>query len=226
MTNNPNFVYEDGRYVYNQTTGQYRDVNTGRFVPQAEITELIQNEIDAGFTRIETLSERLADGRIGLDQFQNAMISHLNYAHDVMYLTGRGGVNAMNDSDYAMLASIKESEFSFLENFMADIENGNLSAGQIRARIGLYNEKAYGSFYEGVRGSAEAQGFDEERRVLNPAEHCDDCTALARRGWQPLGTLPRPTEGSICQANCKCTMEFRASGKPKRKTPVLKPRVV
>lgn len=209
-------------YVYNTATGQYRSTTTGRFVRQADVQTLIQKEIDAGFARIGVLAEKVANGQLSVDQLQSAMTSHLSYAHDMLYGIGRGGIFAMQQSDFERLTTIKEGEYSYLENFMADIANGNLSVGQIQARIKLYNENTYGTFNAGVEAAGIANGHDECRRVLNPAEHCDDCIELAGRGWQPIGTLPLPTKGSACKANCKCTYETRRSGRQRRRTPVLR----
>lgn len=202
-------------YAYEVNAGRFRSLTTGRYVAQVDIQVLMQGEIDAGFQRIQGMADALAIGRLNLEQFQNAMIDHLSYTHDALHMLGRGGVFAMDTSDFAMLTAIKESEFEYLDGFLADIANGKLSAAQVRARIGMYNEKCYGSFFEGVRQSSMAAGFDQERRVLNPAEHCNDCVALAAKGWQPINTLPRPTENSACQSNCKCTMEFRRQRRSK-----------
>jgi hypothetical protein len=73
----------------------------------------------------------------------------------------------------------------------------------------MYANKTRTAYYDGKVAAAKDAGLVEERRRLNPAEHCADCIGFANLGWQPIGSLPEPGEQSVCRANCKCTKEFR-----------------
>lgn len=83
---------------------------------------------------------------------------------------------------------------------------------QVRAQ--MYANSAREAFHRAERVSKEAAGYAEERRVTTAAESCPDCRELAARGWQPIGSLPQPGDGStVCLTNCQCYKEYRISGR-------------
>jgi len=81
--------------------------------------------------------------------------------------------------------------------------------------------------YAGLRGGASRSvyenwklfqatrgGYDEGRRILSPAEHCEEsvthpgCIEEAGRGWVPIGSII-PLGQCTCRDNCKCYLQFR-----------------
>lgn len=84
---------------------------------------------------------------------------------------------------------------------------------RIIARAKQYAQAARGT-YETARGRvAQLAGYNEEMRVLHGTDHCSaselpGCIETARRGWVPIGTLPRIGR-CTCRQNCRCTFRYR-----------------
>lgn len=111
-----------------------------------------------------------------------------------------------------MFASLRGrliSEFTYLANFVRDLLTRSFSQRALRARLRLYGGAVRGTYNEARFAAMRAAGFTEMRRVLHPADHCDPCVEWAGRGWQPIGTMPLPTQDTPCGNNCRCTVEYR-----------------
>jgi hypothetical protein len=99
------------------------------------------------------------------------------------------------------------TQLQYMAGFIAEIAGGALSEAQIAARFDMYANAVSGTYWDANRDTHDAMGDSEERRILNPAEHCDDCLAAAGH-WEPVGTLPSIGE-SQCLSNCQCEFEYR-----------------
>lgn len=89
-----------------------------------------------------------------------------------------------------------------------------MTPGQFVARMELYGNAAWHAAQVNARGGIIKSGlYNEERRVLGDAKHCEDCPPLAELGWQPIGTLPG-IGSTECMGFCHCHFEYRgATGK-------------
>jgi hypothetical protein len=96
----------------------------------------------------------------------------------------------------------------FQTSAMATIKDVHLATG-IAAHGG---KAAMGrATFETVRARDDvARGADEERNVLAPAEHCDQCRSLAALEWVPIGTLP-PIGARTCGSNDRCSIRRRGN---------------
>lgn len=206
---------ERPRYVYVANVGRFRDTATGRFISEQTVMDIMQDRIDDGFDRMESFLAEIvdADSEAALADWQQAMAIELRNMHYQMTLMGAGGISNVTPADYGRLGYTLREEYGYLQNFANDIAAGNLSEGQIRARMELYANKIWYSFWvaktEAMKRSA---GATHEARELDPqAEHCtthngkEGCVELAAKGIQPIGTLPNPGDGSTpCLSNDKC----------------------
>jgi len=200
------------RYGFNASTGRYRDLRTGRFVKTDFIVGVITDTIEHSFDDLGALATQALDpdNPFTLRELERAVIIELRNLHVQMTVLGAGGRKNVTPSQWGTLGNVLKKEYKFLRGFMRDIEAGKLSLAQIQSRLNMYGNKIYNSYWNSKATQMQAAGFTEERRVLQPAEHCNDCITLAARGWQPINTLPRPADGSTeCLSNCKCIMEFR-----------------
>jgi hypothetical protein len=60
------------------------------------------------------------------------------------------------------------------------------------------------------------------RRIIDPgAEHCEECPALAARGWIPVEQMV-PIGDTTCLMNCRCTIEY-SDGATSQPTPTPAP---
>lgn len=196
-------------YVWEKVTARYRDKATGRFISEQVLVNLAESF--TGFTQdnLTSLTDKMISGKMSLADWQRQFAQELKDAYIVNAQIGRGGKNAMTQADYGRIGQRLRGEYKYLNDFAKEIANGDLSAAQIQARVDQYAAGTRKAYYDGRTAAAKDGGFTEERRILNPAEHCEDCLDYAGKGWQPIGTLPEPGEGSQCRNNCKCEKEYR-----------------
>lgn len=121
---------------------------------------------------------------------------------------GRGGFEALTASDLGQISELMRREFGFFADTFEAWRRGEISEAEMRRRLDMYANHLQTPYWEGNRGAAAEMGRSRERRRLGIAEHCGDCVRYESLGWQPLGTLPAPGEGSQCLSNCKCRLEF------------------
>lgn len=196
-------------FVWEKVTARYRDKATGRFISEGVLVNLAESF--TGFTQdnLTSITERMTTGKMSLADWQRQFAQELKDAYIVNVQIGRGGKNAMTQSDYGRIGQRLRGEYKYLNDFAKEIANGDLSAAQIQARVDQYAAGTRKAYYDGRTAACKAGGFTEERRILHPAEHCGDCLAYAGQGWQPIGTLPEPGEQSECRNNCKCEKEYK-----------------
>lgn len=198
-------------YTFDPTAGRYRSKATGRFVSEKAILSDIERYNETVLAdALEDLTKRMLDGRLDLASWQRQMAQEIKDSFIVNLQVGRGGKNATSFSDYGRAGNRLRFQYQRLNDFAAKIQLGDLTPAQIIANARMYGLAPRTAFFDGVTSAKYAAGYVEERRVLNPAEHCSDCIQLAGLGWQPIGSLPEPGDGStVCLTNDKCTKQYR-----------------
>lgn len=212
-------TFSPSRWVYNLATGgyrwdgdaaRYRSKDTGRFVSENALrSDLDRFNSDIVGGNLQNITDRMLDGNITLSSWQKQIAAELKDAWGVNIRIGRGGASQMTQADYGRYGGRLAYEYNRLTRFAVEIEMGNLTPGQIKARMQLYANATRVGYWDGKTAANQAAGFTEERRNLNPAEHCGDCEGYAAQGWQPIGSLPEPGEASVCGRNCRCDKEYR-----------------
>jgi len=196
-------------FTFERRTGRYRNNATGRFVAERTLRGLAEKFSDFTAQNMRRHTERFIAGEIDLPTWQDRIAKELRNSYLVSTQIGRGGKNAMTPADYGRIGGRLRFEYRKLNQFALEIKAGMLTDAQILARVQLYAPGARTAYYDGLTAAMKDAELTEERRVLNPAEHCEDCVGYARMGWQPIGTLPQPGTMSRCLHNCQCTMEYR-----------------
>lgn len=194
-------------FGWNAGAGRYVDLQTGRFVSREFVQAALEARFGEARATVQAYTEVLIAGETDIAGWQEAVMVELRRAHTQAAALGRGGWAQMTPADWGRTGSTLKQEYQFLADFAAEINT--LSEAQIRARINQYADHLQQSFWAGMTSAQGEAGLTEERRVLTPAEHCDDCRAYAEMGWQPLGSLPEPGVGSVCGAKCRCEKEYR-----------------
>jgi hypothetical protein len=213
--NNFNPAEEDvlGRYVYDRRTLNFRDLRTGRLVSRDNVNAMVDFRIKEGINRLNEMADGVMTGSTpyGIADLQRATAIEIRNMQVQLAAMGKGGRANMTPADWGKVGATLREEFKYLNGFMAELSAGNLTEGQVRNRLRMYGNKAYNQYWNTRQNGAAASGFTEERRVLDrSAETCRDCEDLAALGWQPLGSLPNPADGStVCLSNCRCSKEYR-----------------
>lgn len=187
----------------------YIDNATGAVVPDVEVLfELGQYESWVS-GNVRNITQELIDGAVDVNAWQLAMRDELRDSWRTTYMLGRGGIEQMGPDDWGRLGGNLNREYRRLYTFAVSISEGRMTAPQIQARARQYASAVRTAHGAGRTIGYVSAGYTEERRVLTPAEHCEDCQGYAAQGWQPIGTLPEPGSGSRCHRNCKCIKEYR-----------------
>lgn len=190
------------------TTGRYID-KRGRFVSQKVITTELERVTVGAKDEMIGLSKRLQAGEISLADWQLGMRDRIKAIHNAQAAIAKGGWAQMSQADWGAVGQMTKRQYAFLQKFAVDIEQGKqVLNGNFLRRAGMYADAGRGTGQDMRRREAANNGYTEEQRVLNPADHCSDCVEYAGLGWQPIGTLPRIGD-SVCRTNCRCEFEYR-----------------
>lgn len=196
-------------YTFDDRALRYRHSGTGRFVSEAAIQEAMQQVIEAEAQRLLAMSGRLIAGTINLPTWQTAMVEGIRTIHTVGAGLAAGGFARLDAQTIQRAEDLVRVQLAFLQRFALQVQTGEQPLnGVFERRVQMYVEAANTTVQEIRRDQADQAGYDQERRKLGIADHCRDCLKAARRGWQPIGTLPRIGE-SECRTNCQCVFDFR-----------------
>lgn len=196
------------RFLWNPDSKRYIDTATGRFVSREQIRGALDTAIQNGTREIAALGEDLRNGRIPLEDWQVAMREQLKSQHLSSAALARGGFDQMTQADYGRVGGQVASQYRYLNNFVSQIKEGLPFDGGFTNRVKLYSEAARTTYESTARDVADDGGAGEERNLLGPADHCDECLSLTDDGWVPIGTMPPPGRRE-CGNNCKCRMVYR-----------------
>jgi hypothetical protein len=210
-------------FRWQPTANRWRDETSGRFLGNRQVVALRDEAVAAAGRDARSLAERAVRGEVAPDAFRAGMREVSRNAHTANYLLGRGGVNAMQASDFRTLATSLRTEFGHIDRFAWDVEAGTLSEAQAAARAELYAGAGVRSYEQGVASAwgveAELPGYPADGGTqclsrcrcswrLNPTEHgiaatwvlggadpCDGCRQRAA-AWNPVVVMPTaaPTE--------------------------------
>ena len=154
-----------GDWVYDDLKKLYRNSKTKKKLAAGELLEIRNDFIDAQrltFSESRTvdrepqtaITERsivsaLVSGLKTVQEWLYEMRQKVRDIFNAQYMLGRGGRNAMFQSDLDTQTEVIGSQFDFLQAFAEQVRQGQLSAKQIAARAELYMEAATRAFEEG-----------------------------------------------------------------------------
>lgn len=196
-------------FTWDTSIARYRDRATGQLVSESTVLDTVEGFATYAQRNMSNITQQYLDGKIDIKAWQQGMRQEIKDAHLVGAMAGRGGRDAMTQADWGRQGARLRQQYGYLDGLAWERVGGEVSDAQMMARARMYANKARTSYYDGQTAANEAAEFTEERRVLNPAEHCDDCIGWANIGWAAIGKLPEPGEASVCRANCKCNKEYR-----------------
>lgn len=206
----------DHAYGWDEISGRYRDLLTGRFVGQAAVSAELERYLATAQSNITVLSDQLRSGAINLQEWQLGMESNVKLSHTIAGALARGGWAQMTQSDWGWVGRKIRDQYKYLRNFAQEIANGTQPMdGRFMQRAKMYAQAARSTYQEMRRRYFRLSGKAlSEARILTPgAEHCEGgsgrpgCVELAALGKQPVGTLP-PIGSAQCLTHCLCHFVF------------------
>jgi hypothetical protein len=198
-------------YTFSRAASRYRDTSTGRFVARANVNALMETNVNRAEERLGNIVQSLFDKEISPGMAQTLMRDELRRVSLQNAALGKGGIDRLDFRDYGRVGRQLRDTYARATATLRDVEDGKVSVAQALNRVRGYAGEARLNFFQAQREALAASGkLFEQRRRLNPAEHCRGCIRYASMGWQPVGILPAPGDGSTpCGIYCRCTMETR-----------------
>jgi hypothetical protein len=197
-------------FTWATSAARYRDTVTGKFVARTHINQLLANQIHGAEQRLGDIATAIAEKSVAPGVGQMLIRDELRRLHLQNAALGKGGMEKLDFRDYGRIGNALRDTYPRVANLAQGLADGSVSIEQAMQRVRGYAGEARTQFYRAERDSLRATGKTfEERRRLNPAEHCRDCVRWASMSWRPMGELPPPGQDSRCGLFCRCTMETR-----------------
>lgn len=201
-------------YLWNEATHNYINRTTGRFVKRQVIRDQLDLVIDASSQVMRAISQQLRDGEIGLAEWQISMMQQIKTTHLASGAMQKGGWQQMTQSDFGRVGRIVRNEYGHLRDLAELIASGEQKLdGTLLRRAALYGQQGRPTYLTFWDGTAIQRGFDEERSILQPAEHCSECVSEDAKGFRKIGQKNGmiPIGRRICRSNDRCIKEYRNS---------------
>ena len=198
-------------YLWDKRTHNYVRVATGRFVARGHVVELLEKSVAARERRLYEGVRRLADGTRSPQVF----LSHAKVMLKRQYLQeaalAAGGWDQLTPTDFGRVGGKLRAQYGRLSEMTAGIRDGEVSEAQALSRMQMYMGNARAEYFEVERDLLPPVPMGQariERRTLSPSRSgpCEDCVRYNDMGWQAEGMLPVPTQASVCNGHCKCTL--------------------
>lgn len=122
----------------------------------------------------------------------------------------RGGYGQMSPADYGRAGGIIAREYKFLQRMATQIALGLPRDGNLVRRARLFARAGRSTYVRGLQDGMIQRGFDQERSILRPAEHCQECVEQELLGFQEIGKMV-PVGDRKCLRNCRCGVIYRRS---------------
>lgn len=205
-------------YGYDPVSEVYYDLGTGQSVDWDVVRQELDSLIAQSESEAQSVSDMLREGTIGLSDWQMQMMTLVKVSHVAAAVLAVGGFAQMTQATYGAIGQIVRGEYGLLRNFARQIANGKQKLdGTLARRASLYLQQLRPTYYKITRFWLRQKGFDEERSLLTPADHCTSgdgsrggCVEEQAKGWQPIGDMIQ-IGGRNCHGNCKCQVQYRKS---------------
>lgn len=201
-------------YEFDQISGRYRDVRTGRTVSENVMRRAVMKESAEAQRRLREETRQLIAGTIMFAVWYGRSRSILKALYKTIFALHLGGFLFDDQTQRELFWALLLMQFKRFDDFVHDLDSKELD-GHVLARAGSYGR--YGNaLYQNIKlDQGFMLGHTEGRRVLGENEnHCKDdvktpgCIELAAKGWMPIAHV-LPLGGATCRANCLCTIETR-----------------
>jgi hypothetical protein len=197
-------------YTWSEAVRRYRNTQ-GRFVPSGQVLKALEKDLNGLNLVTDKLTGDYRAGRISLDAFRAELMEIVKHVHLGSATLAKGGRAQMQPADYGRVGQIVREQYGFLDAWVKDIVSGEAPLdGRLTARARQYVTAARPTYVAVRQADVRETGFDQEKSVLSPAEHCGDCISQDAIGWQPIGQMI-PIGDRQCRSNDKCRVFYRNS---------------
>jgi hypothetical protein len=198
------------KYVVN--AGQYQDTDSGRFINQDRLEELLAEETGRLRARLRGHARVYQRGNIDIPEFQLRMAESIKRAHLRIAELAVGGRSQMTPAVFGRIGRTLRDEYGHLANFGTALEEG-MSDRMLLHRAGSYARAIEITFSRTWLYSSQIAGFDLFMRSLDAgADHCPSCPRYDTGGqWVGADEIVPKGVRCECQNNCRCRVVRRRS---------------
>ncbi len=196
-------------YLWDERSGRFRSVKTGRYISQSRVTAALNDVIDAAAAEMRAASVGLQSGSVTLAQWQLIAEQSIKNINLISYTLARGGFQAMSQNDYGRAGREIRAQYEYLRNLVKEISTGKQPLnGTFLRRIEQYIHSGRSVYEKEKARQATIRGATYMRSVRATRDSCSGCIAQEKLGWIRVDD-PRhvPVGGRDCRKNCRCTME-------------------
>jgi len=197
-------------YTYSERAGRFRDSSNGQFVSKDRITSLMEAHVADAENRLGKLDTAFAEKKIDASVWAASMRDEVKRLTLINESLGANGVNNLTHRQTSRAGGELANRYARISSNAQQFANGEISQAQLMARTNAMIGETKLHFWKAEREAARVQDPNNdfiERRVISGGETCASCIELYDMGWQPIGTLPVPADGSTeCRGNCKCNL--------------------
>ncbi len=174
-------------------------VEDGRLLAREQLLSYSQQSLDMSTVSTDVLAAQISSGILTPDKWHDFMREELKHEYIRQYLLGRGGRPQMTAVDWGSIGGSLAEQYRWLRGFKDDIENKDLTEGQIKVRelrglvtavsphpissirrAAMYVNSAREAFY---RARARAMGFSPDRLPYHPADGGTPCLTRCNCDW-------------------------------------------
>ena len=167
-----------GNWEWNDRTKRFRNLVTGVNITDNRRIELREEYIQKQLPAVRRLVNQLRDGEITVQEYLLSVRRHIKKVYLGEWLLAKGGVNAMLSNDVRLVGVHVQRQYQFLQSFIEQVRNGELSAAQIRARTEMYIHSATQAY---ERGQASSYDIDLPEY---PADGNQICLSRCKCRWE------------------------------------------
>lgn len=142
------------QYTYSPNSNGYRDKTTGRFVSKDAVLTAVQSSISTSTNKSSDIAKLLADGDLNARDAKEVIRQELKKGYIRQYMLGKGGGrDNMRSPDWGSVGGMLKEQYVYLDRFMSDVANSDLTEGQIRSRLNMYFNSSREAYERGNMAS-------------------------------------------------------------------------
>jgi len=202
-----------GPFTWSGKAGRFRD-GRGRFLSSRQVRSIIDRTLADHTRTVSEITSQLRARALSLTEWERRMRVEVKAIHVYSAMAAKGGRAQLTQQDLGRIGALVKRQYRFLSRFANQIFTGAQPMdGTLVNRTKLYVSAGRGTHEATRQREMRVRGFDQERNVLTPAEHCEgvgSCIEQTNRGWVPIGSLI-PLGGRRCVTNDQCFIQYRNS---------------
>lgn len=195
-------------YRFDNNVQRWRNVSTGAFVSQANITAEVHAHMDGSRAVMQELTRMAISEQVSVAEWEVAVAGELADAHRAFGMLGMGGRDNMTQAAWGRVGGNLGDEYHHLRKFSEQLARGEVSEAQAVARVNQYADASQQAYWQAWQTQGDQRKADIDWVIDAAAENCEDCLELEANSPYRARDLPTtPGAGqTVCHGNCRCSL--------------------